>query len=154
MGEAQLDIEPIRPEAPQKRKLPSWLLPVVGALGMLSFARWFKLFDEQGIAIQILMFVTFGSIAGYVLSFMESLEHRTGEAKPNPLITKLLLALSVLIFWIPVGGLAVVSYAIYRTRWDEWNHLIMFPICCLFMLSLGITIVTAMIVSMDMAGVK
>ena len=149
-----MDIELTRPESPQNRKLPAWLLPVVGALGMLSFARWFKLFDEQGVAIQILMFVTFGSIAGYVLSFMESLEHRTGEARPNPLITRLLLALSVLTFWIPVGGLAVISYAIYRTRWDEWNHLIMFPICCLFMLSLGITIVMAMIYSMEAAGFK
>ena len=99
---------------------------------------------------QLATWIVGGSAAVSILSFMDALEEPVdGGIAPNATLTKFLLFASVLLFWIPVVGLILISYALHRSRWVDLDDGIGCFLSGLFFLSIASTIVCGMIVSID-----
>jgi hypothetical protein len=94
-----------------------------------------------------------GLICGAILSIMDYTENRaTEDNAPSTTVTRLLIGITPLCFWIPFLGPAIAFAAIYRTHWFElpdWMH---FVLNTTFLLGMAITLVALLNLSMDLFG--
>ena len=129
-----------------RRRFPPWLTLAIGGLAGLLLPLAMRLLGNDVTYFQAALSVVLGIVGGAVVWFMDLADDSECRGvAPNPRLTVILLVASTFLFWIPVIGLALISYAIYRSRWLEVSDWVLFPFTCFFFLSVGITLVWGII---------
>lgn len=86
---------------------------------------------------------------GNTVGLMGWLErHPRSFPAPNVMASKLLVAISPVVFWIPIFGMILASIAIYRAYWLILPDWISFLLATCFFLAAIIALLTLMAMSM------
>ena len=133
---------------------PVWTAPLIGAVigGILSSFN--NTFGNDHRYFEILAGAGLGFVGGGTLLLMNLIERGRKSSKTfNPRITRLLLFLTPLTFWVPLIGLLHISYASYRAKYLKGTDWKVAPVGCLFFVAIAINLCFVIIVILKILGI-
>lgn len=136
---------------PDKR-FPWWAGPLVGA-GIVPLTFW------RGAALQgrgvdpwtLAGGAAIGFVAGLFVAVVDYFEQRApGRGAPNPLVTRVLIGISPLCFWIPFVGAVVTFCALYRCHWLDEPDWVLLALNWMLLIGVGTTVVALIVAGGDL----
>jgi hypothetical protein len=135
------------------RRFPWWAGPFVGAAIIpLTFWRGAAL-QGRGVESWVLAAgAAIGFVAGLFVAAVDYFEQRApGRGAPNAVVTRVLIAISPLCFWVPFVGAVVTFSALYRCHWVDQADWVLLALNWMLLIGVG-TSVVALIVALGDLG--